>query len=53
MSILLGVDTGGAYTDAVLLDDERGVIGKAKALTTKHDLSVGIQSAVEIVLAPL
>ena len=50
MSILLGIDTGGTYTDAALLDDERGVIGTAKALTTKHDLSVGVQNAVEAVL---
>lgn len=50
MSILLGIDTGGTYTDAVVLDDEHGVIGTAKALTTKHDLSVGIQNAVEMAL---
>jgi N-methylhydantoinase A/oxoprolinase/acetone carboxylase beta subunit len=50
MSIILGIDTGGSYTDAVVLDDERGVIGAAKALTTKHDLSVGIQNAVEAAL---
>ncbi len=47
MSILLGIDTGGTYTDAVLLDDKRGVISTAKALTTKHDLTVGIQNAVQ------
>ena len=47
----MGIDTGGTYTDAVLLDDERGVIGKAKALTTKYDLSVGIRGAVEAVLS--
>ena len=46
----MGIDTGGTYTDAVLLDDKRGVIGKAKALTTKYDLSVGIRSAVEAVM---
>ncbi|GAJ08646.1 unnamed protein product, partial [marine sediment metagenome] len=50
MSILLGIDTGGTYTDAVLLDDECGVISAAKALTTKHDLSVGIQNAVQMAL---
>jgi len=50
MSILLGIDTGGTYTDAVVLDDERGVIGAAKALTTKHDLSLGIRDAVEAAL---
>ena len=47
MPILLGIDTGGTYTDAVLLDSARGVIGAAKAMTTKYDLSVGIQNAVQ------
>lgn len=50
MAVLLGIDTGGTCTDAVLLDDERGVLATAKALTTKHDLSVGIREAVEAVL---
>ncbi|MGW8320261.1 MAG: hydantoinase/oxoprolinase N-terminal domain-containing protein [Thermodesulfobacteriota bacterium] len=50
MSILLGIDTGGTYTDAVLLDDERGILATAKALTTKHELSVGIREAIEAVL---
>ena len=50
MAILLGIDTGGTYTDAALLDDERGVIGFAKSLTTKHDLSLGIRRAVEAAL---
>lgn len=51
MALLLGVDTGGTYTDAVLLRDETEVIASAKALTTKHDLSIGIGGAVEAVLA--
>ena len=51
MSVSLGIDTGGTYTDAVLLDDERGVVIRtAKALTTRYDLSVGIKNAVELVL---
>lgn len=50
MALLLGIDTGGTYTDAALLDEERGVIGFAKALTTKHDLALGISRAVEAVL---
>lgn len=50
MALLLGVDTGGTYTDAVLLRDEKDVVASAKALTTKHDLSVGIGGAVEAVL---
>lgn len=51
MALLLGVDTGGTYTDAVLLRDERDVVATAKSLTTKHDLSIGIGGAIEAVLA--
>ena len=48
--ILLGIDTGGTYTDAVLFNYSAGVLAKAKALTTRHDLSVGISGAVDAVL---
>jgi N-methylhydantoinase A/oxoprolinase/acetone carboxylase beta subunit len=51
MALALGVDTGGTYTDAVLIRDEREVVASAKALTTKADLAVGIGAAVEAVLA--
>ena len=51
MSILLGIDTGGTYTDAVLFDLERGVLASAKALTTRHDLTVGIGEALQAVLS--
>lgn len=51
MSILLGVDTGGTYTDAVLMRDEEAVIARAKALTTRHDLAIGVGEAVGSVLA--
>ncbi len=47
---LLGIDTGGTYTDAVLFSETAGVVAKAKALTTRHDLAVGISGAVEQVL---
>jgi N-methylhydantoinase A/oxoprolinase/acetone carboxylase beta subunit len=51
MTIALGIDTGGTYTDAVLVDHESGkVLAGAKALTTRHDLSIGITGAVEAVL---
>jgi N-methylhydantoinase A/oxoprolinase/acetone carboxylase beta subunit len=50
MAVFLGIDTGGTYTDAVLLDDEGGVLAGAKALTTRHDLAEGIRGAVEAVL---
>lgn len=50
MALLLGVDTGGTYTDAVLIRDEEKVIAAAKSLTTRHDLSIGIGGAVRAVL---
>ena len=51
MALLLGVDTGGTYTDAVILRDEVEVVASAKALTTRHDLAVGIGEAVAAALA--
>ena len=52
MAYLLGVDTGGTYTDAVILDDAaQVVIGKAKSLTTRADLALGIGRAVDAALA--
>lgn len=43
MRLTLGIDTGGTYTDGVLVDtSELKVIKKSKALTTNGDLSVGI-----------
>ncbi|HAB76667.1 MAG TPA: hydantoinase, partial [Planktomarina temperata] len=51
MTILLGVDTGGTYTDAVLIRDDTDVIASAKSLTTRTDLALGIGSAVRAVLA--
>ena len=51
MPILLGIDTGGTYTDAVLYDEQSGrVVAAAKALTTRHDLAVGIRGAARSVL---
>ena len=50
MTLLLGVDTGGTYTDAVLIRDEEHVIASAKALTTRHDLAIGVGGAVRAVL---
>jgi N-methylhydantoinase A/oxoprolinase/acetone carboxylase beta subunit len=47
----LGIDTGGTYTDAVIVDlRDNSVLAKAKASTTYHDLSVGIREAVDEVL---
>ncbi len=50
-SFYLGIDTGGTYTDAVLWSQATGVAAKAKSLTTRHDLAVGIAGAVDAVLA--
>ena len=49
----LGLDTGGTYTDAVLLADGRRVLASAKALTTPWDLSIGIRNAMRAVLERL
>ena len=42
MSLRLGIDTGGTFTDAVLVDDQRNIINAEKSLTTRFDLSLGI-----------
>ncbi len=53
-SLLLGVDTGGTYTDAVLLDAQsRAVIASAKALTTRADLAVGVSNALAAISGDL
>jgi N-methylhydantoinase A/oxoprolinase/acetone carboxylase beta subunit len=50
MTVALGIDTGGTYTDAVLVDHATGeVLAGAKALTTRHDLSIGIGEAMAAV----
>ena len=36
---VLGIDTGGTYTDGVLLLPTREVLATTKALTTRHDLT--------------
>jgi N-methylhydantoinase A/oxoprolinase/acetone carboxylase beta subunit len=52
MTVALGIDTGGTYTDAVLVEHASGeVLAGVKALTTRHDLSVGIGQAVAAVFA--
>ena len=51
MAYFLGVDTGGTYTDAVILDEAADiVIGTAKSLTTRDDLALGIGRAVDAAL---
>ena len=48
MSFILGMDTGGTYTDAVIIDaKDRKVLCKAKALTTNDDLTTGIKNCLD------
>jgi N-methylhydantoinase A/oxoprolinase/acetone carboxylase beta subunit len=53
-SYLIGVDTGGTYTDAAIIE-ARGhrIIATAKAITTKGDLAVGVAEAITQALAKL
>lgn len=48
---LLGIDTGGTYTDGVLLEKStRRVVSTAKTPTTHHDLKVGILKALQALI---
>lgn len=48
MAFILGMDTGGTYTDGVIIDpSQRNILCKAKALTTKDDLTRGIKNCME------
>ncbi|MBN9624239.1 MAG: hydantoinase/oxoprolinase family protein, partial [Actinobacteria bacterium] len=47
--MLLGVDVGGTFTDAVLLDD--GAVHTAKVPTTPGEESKGVMAAIEAVIA--
>jgi N-methylhydantoinase A/oxoprolinase/acetone carboxylase beta subunit len=39
----VGIDTGGTYTDAALIDTLSGrVVASNKERTTPHDLSIGV-----------
>jgi N-methylhydantoinase A/oxoprolinase/acetone carboxylase beta subunit len=44
----LGVDTGGTYTDTVIVNLEKNnPLAKAKALTTREDLAIGISNSID------
>ena len=48
MKLGIGIDTGGTYTDAVIYDfEEKKILGSAKSLTTKNDLTIGILGAID------
>ena len=46
----LGLDTGGTFTDAVVLAEGRRIVASAKALTTPWNLAIGIGEAIRAVL---
>ena len=47
-ALVLGIDTGGTYTDGVLLEyNSRKVLASQKSLTTKRDFSIGIERVIE------
>lgn len=49
----VGIDAGGTYTDCVLFDLVAGeVLAKSKALTTHHDLIIGIDEALDALAIP-
>ena len=51
MTLVIGLDTGGTFTDAALLDSAAGtVLGTGKSLTTREDLSIGVGGAIARVL---
>ena len=49
MSLILGIDTGGTYTDAVIVKkDSNEVMSKAKSFTTHDDLTKGISQCINM-----
>ena len=53
MAYILGIDTGGTYTDSVLYDKEKNkIIAKAKSLTTYENLVHGISDSIDSLEIP-
>ena len=51
-SYIIGIDTGGTYTDAVVIDAAtHTLLASAKAITTKGDLAVGVVEAMDMAIA--
>ena len=47
-ALVLGIDTGGTYTDGVLMDyHSHQVLAYHKSLTTKRDFSIGIEAVIQ------
>ena len=52
--LLIGIDTGGTFTDAVVIDARRHVIlATAKAITTKGNLAIGVSEAMASAISKL
>ncbi len=53
-SYIIGIDTGGTYTDAVVIErDAHRILASAKSITTKGDLAVGVGLAMGEAVAAL
>ena len=53
-SYLIGVDTGGTYTDAAIIEAQgHKVVASAKSITTKGDLAIGVTGAIRDAIAKL
>src|SRR5260370_37650045 len=50
-SARIGIDVGGTFTDATLIDGETGRLFSAKAFTTPSDRSQGVIDAIRAALA--
>ena len=50
--LIIGIDTGGTYTDAVVIDGAaHKILATAKAITTKGDLAIGVGEALRLAIA--
>lgn len=47
MTLKLGIDAGGTFTDAVIIDAGNAIVAHAKALTTHYDLARGIRDVLD------
>jgi len=47
MPLRLGIDTGGTFTDAVLVNNDRRIVAAEKSLTTRFDLTIGIGEVID------
>ena len=51
MRTILGLDTGGTFTDAAIINaEDSSVIKTSKSLTTRQDLSIGVGNAMRLAL---